>query len=161
MKKLFTPILMLVVAVLFPVSVYAEEGVMLTLTDGTQVGFTFSATPKVAMGSELTISTADGTSVSYAYSEVKTFCFGEVQVTAIEDATSSPTCAVSFKLEIDQVLVSGLSVGETVSVYNLAGQQLTAVRQVAEGAVLSVPLTHSGILIVRTGTGVSYKVLKK
>ena len=161
MKKNMTHILMLLVALLCFQSLHAEEGVILQLKDGSEVGFAFSTHPKVTLGCELMLSLPDGTSVSYDYSEVKRFSFGEVKVTDIQEALSAPACAVSFKLEAEQVLVSGLPIGETVCVYNIAGQQLTAVRQTAEGTVLSVPLTQSGILIVRTTTGVSYKVLKK
>lgn len=159
MKKHFTQIVMLLVAVFFALSAKAEEGVVLTLTDGTQVGFAFSARPKVAMGSELTL-TADGNSVSYNYSEVKSMTFGEVQLTDIKE-TATSTNPVNFKLQSDQLLVSGLPIGETVAVYNLSGQQLEVVRQTAEGAVLNLPLTQKGVLIVRTSTGVSYKVIVK
>lgn len=152
---------MLAAAVLMSTAVMAEDGVIVKLKDGGEVGFVFSSKPNVAPGEELTISTADGTVVSYDYAEVRSVSFGEVTVTGVDDVETSPSCDVVFRLLDGRLTVEGLSAGASVSVYTVGGQLLTTEKQTADGAALSVPLDARGVLIVRTSTGVSYKVMKK
>ena len=51
--------------------VRAEEGVILSLKDGTEVAFAFSSKPRLAMGEELTITAPDGTNVVYGKMDKK------------------------------------------------------------------------------------------
>jgi hypothetical protein len=68
---------------------------------------------------------------------------------------------VVFRLLDGKVVVEGLPAGESVSVYNISGQLLASKKQTATGVSLVLPLEGSGVLIVRTSTGVSYKVMVK
>lgn len=153
--------LLLAAAVLMSTVAMAEDGVIVKLKNGSEVGFVFSSKPNVTPGAELSITTSDGASVSYDYAEVRSVRFGDVTSTGIDDVTSSPVCDVVFRLLDGKVVVEGLPAGESVSVYNASGQLLASQKQTATGVSLTLPLEGSGVLIVRTSTGVSYKVMNK
>ena len=147
----------------FAVSIIAmaDDGVILKLKNGSEVGFVFTSKPKITPGAELSITTSNGASVSYDYAEVRSVAFGDVTSTGIDDVTASPACDVVFRLLDGKVVVEGLPAGESVSVYNISGQLLASQKQTATGVSLALPLEGSGVLIVRTSTGVSYKVMVK
>lgn len=153
--------LLLAAAVLMSTVAMAEDGVIVKLKNGSEVGFVFTSKPKITPGAELSITTSDGASVSYDYAEVRSVRFGDVTSTGIDDVTSSPVCDVVFRLLDGKVVVEGLPAGESVSVYNVGGQLLASQKQTATGVSLTLPLEGSGVLIVRTSTGVSYKVINK
>lgn len=137
--------------------VRAEEGVILSLKDGTEVAFAFSSKPRLAMGEELTIAAPGGIKVAYA--EVRNIRFGEVTTTGIDSGTETKnTPDVTFRISGGQLHVFGLPQGECVSVYDLAGRRLAMQKQTTDGSTLSVPLNATGVLVVRTSTGISYRV---
>lgn len=162
MKHLITCVrsILLLIAVTVSVAVRAEEGVILHLKDGNEVSFVFSSRPKLMMGTELQISTIDGYQVSYDYLLVSRVSFGEATATGVEEV-STVKSKVVFSLSEDKVLVEGLKVGESASVYNLAGQLLISVKQTLPSGPLTLPLTEKGVLIVRMSTGVNYKLMSK
>lgn len=139
----------------------ADDGVILKLKNGNEVGFVFSSKPRIITGTELSITTADGSSISYDYSEVRSVTFGDVSSTDIEDITASPSCDIVFRMIDGKVIVEGLSAGESVNLYNIGSQLLASLKQSANGGILTLPLESSGVFIIRTSTGVSYKMLKK
>ena len=137
----------------------AEEGVILSLKDGTEVAFAFSSKPCLAMGEELAISTPDGMYVVYSYADVRNFRFGEFTTTGMDSAHGTKnTPDVTFRISGGQLHVFGLLQGESVSVYDLAGRRLAMQKQTTDGSTLSVPLNATGVLVVRTSTGISYRV---
>lgn len=137
----------------------AEEGVILSLKDGTEVAFAFSSKPRLAMGDELTISTPDGMYVVYSYADVRNFRFGEFTTTGIDSAHGTKnTPDVTFRISGGQLHVFGLLQGESVSVYDLAGGRVAMQKQTTDGSTLSVPLNATGVLVVRTSTGISYRI---
>ena len=128
----------------------AEEGVILSLKDGTEVAFAFSSKPRLAMGEELAISTPDGMYVVYSYADVRNFRFGEFTTTGIDSAHGTKnTPDVTFRISGGQLHVFGLLQGESVSVYDLAGRRLAMQKQTTDA---------TGVLVVRTSTGISYRV---
>ncbi len=138
----------------------AEEGVLLSLKDGTEVAFAFSSKPRLAMGGELTITVPDGTNVVYAYADVKNVRFGEFVTTDIDSASGTEnTPDVTFRISGGQLHVFGLPQGESVSVYDLAGRRVAMQKQTTDGCTLSIPLTATGVLVVRTTTGISYRMV--
>jgi hypothetical protein len=154
---------MLALVAVFAVSVgaMADDGVILKLKNGSEVGFVFTSKPKIKPGIELSITTAEGTSVSYDYAKVCSVTFGDVASTGIDDVTDSPACDVVFRLLDGKVVVEGLPAGESVSVYNVGGQLLVSKKQTIKGTSLTLALDANGVLIIRTSTGVNYKVMNK
>lgn len=137
----------------------AEEGVILSLKDGTEVTFVFSSKPRLAMGEELTITAPDGTNVVYAYTDVRNVRFGEFSTTGIDSAPGTDnTPDVTFRISDGLLLVFALPHGESVSVYDLGGRRVAMQKQATDGGTLSIPLNATGVLVVRTSTGISYRV---
>ena len=135
----------------------AEEGVILTLKDGTEVAFAFSSKPRLAMGEELTIAATDGIKVAYA--DVKNIRFGEVATTCIDSApVTENTPDVTFRISGGQLHVFGLPQDKSVSVYDIAGRRVAMQKQTAEGSTLSITLNATGVFVVCTSTGISYRV---
>lgn len=138
----------------------AEEGVILSLKDGTEVAFAFSSKPRLAMGGELTITAPDGTNVVYAYADVRNVRFGEFSTTGIGSAPGTEnTPDVTFRISDGLLQVFGLPHGESVSVYDLGGRRVAMQKQTTDGCTLSIPLNVSGVLVVHTSTGISYRML--
>ena len=138
----------------------AEEGVILSLKDGTEVAFAFSSKPRLAMGEELTITAPDGTNVVYAFADVRNVRFGEFTITGIDSAPGTEnTPDVTFRISGGQLHVFGLPKGESVSVYDLAGRRVAMQKQTTDGSTLSISLNATGVLVVRTSTGISYRIV--
>ena len=151
--------LFLFVAIVMGVVVKAEEGVILKLKNGTEVGFVFALKPRIVTASELSIITTDGTSINYDYSQIRNVSFGDVNLTDINEIS---TCnKVAFRLYNGQLNVEGLRIGESVTVYNIRGETIITVKQSVQGVALDVPLMEKGVLIVRTSSGISYKLMNK
>lgn len=162
-KHLFQPFartgLMAVLLLSCVLGARAEEGVILSLKDGTEVAFAFSSKPRLAMGEELTITAPDGTNVVYAYADVRNVRFGEFSGTGIDSAPGTEnTPNITSRIIGGQLHVFGLPQGESVSVYDLAGRRVAMQKQTTDGSTLSIPLNATGVLVVRTTTGISYRV---
>lgn len=137
----------------------ADEGVILSLKDGREIAFAFSAKPRLAIGEELRISATDGTCVSYNYADVRHVRYGEIADAGIEkvEHTGSSSDAV-FRFNDGQLQVFGLPAGESVSVYDLNGHHVAMQKQAKDGTVLCITLNSRGVLVIRTSNGISYKV---
>ena len=137
----------------------AEEGVILSLKDGTEVAFAFSTKPRLAMGEELTITAPDGTNVVYAFADVRNVRYGEFSSTGIDSIPGTENMPdVTFRISGGQLHVFGLPQGESASVYDLGGRRVAMQKQTTDGSALSIPLNATGVLVVRTSTGISYRV---
>ena len=142
-------------------ALHADDGVLLLLTSGREVGFTFSSRPQVVPGQDLVIRSADGVEVSYAYGDVQRLFWGDVAATSVDSPIAENAAGrVQFRVSPSELLVDGLSVSESVYLYRADGQLVCTHRQEAEGATLRIPLSDGGLYLVRTSMGVSYKVLK-
>lgn len=135
----------------------AEDGVILTLKSGEELGFVFSGRPTITVKDELLITMTDGTRVSYAFDAVRNVRFGAIDPTGIGETSGSQD--VVFRFSDGVLRVYGLPVGESVAVYSVNGQRQVSRSQESEGEVLTIPLSAKGVLVVRTSTGVSYKIM--
>lgn len=140
----------------------AEEGVTLRLKSGQEVSFVFTSKPCIATSDvELVITTADGQKLSYDYAEVRNISFGEYASTGITETTAQQSAEVTFKVNAGVLSVFNLPVGESVSICTLNGNRIVMQKQNVDGAILNLPLKASGVLVVRTSTGISYKILNQ
>lgn len=135
----------------------AEDGVILTLKFGEELGFVFSSKPTIMVKDELLITMADGTKISYAFDAVRNVRFGAIDPTGVEETPGSQD--VVFRFSGGVLSVYGLPVGESVVVYSVNGQRQVSRSQESEEEVLTIPLSAKGVLVVRTSTGVSYKIM--
>lgn len=145
----------------FPASLFAENGMMLELTNGQTVGFAFKDKPKITVGPTLVIESGDGTQVEYAYSDVRKFYWGDASSATGIGRTLSPSKGnVVFHTTSDGISVEGLQKGVRVSVCTLDGRQVvSAVSSSDEGRVV-LPLDGKKLFVVRTSNGISYKIMK-
>lgn len=143
----------------------ADQGVLLLLTDGSSVGFTFSQKPKMIVGSdELQLLASTGDEIAYPYSRVKRTYFGDITTTGINRVTAGKTTpSVLFKSTADGIEVEGLKAGERVTVYGIDGTTVASATAANDGGTvyLQIPFRSRAVYIVRTTGGISYKFLKK
>ena len=159
-RVLMRSMLLCLLALCGGTAVHADDGVVLLLTSGREVGFAFGSRPQVVPGNELVIRCADGVEVSYAYDEVRRLFWGDVVATSVDSSIAEDAAGrVQFLVSAGELSVDGLPVAECVYLYRADGHLVGAHRQDVEGTTLRIPLSDSGLYIVRTSTGLSYKVL--
>ena len=142
-------------------SLFAEDGIILQLKSGKEVGFMFMSKPKVIPGEELVITADCGTSVVFNYDEISRILFGDVATTGIERMQSSSSCEVMLSLFDGKLSIERLAIGESVSIFNLSGQMIATAKQTTDGSPLLIPLSARGIFVVCISTGVSCKIINK
>lgn len=142
----------------------AEEvmpGITLCMRAGNKVSFTFSQRPQLSLkDTELVITTEEGGLVTYATDAVQRIVFEDEVVSAVHAATVKGD--VSFALKQNNVYASGLSVGERIDVVGIDGKLQQSVVATSDGvAVVSLSSLPTGVYVVRTQGGVSFKFVKQ
>lgn len=142
-------------------SSWGESGMVLLLKDGSTAGFLFSEKPTVVTStSVLTMRTANGYSVEYAYDKVRRIYFSDnVNSTGIKVLETGSNANVTFRLTPTGIEIMGLEKGNSAAVYTIDGRLVAKGK--AEGGKTSLAIPQGGkAYIVRTSTGVSYKLVK-
>lgn len=142
-----------------------EPGVTFLFKDGKKASFLFSTKPELKVGaSELTLTATDvATPLSYTITDVEKFYFESNLVTAISGAKAAADGSHPvFSCSGGAVTVSGLKAGESVSVYNIGGIKVCGAIAGSDGcASVDISGAASGVYVISTGSGVSFKLLKK
>ncbi len=141
----------------------ANPGVTFLLANGKKASFAFSVKPVISVASEgITVSAQEQSDVSYLFSEVDRFYFEDDIVTAVKGVKEEAAASLVFSNDNGGVSVSGLVAGEQVSVYSLNGNKVNGVKADHAGhARVDVNHVPAGVYVVSTGSGVSFKLLKK
>lgn len=161
MKKAFA---MLCLAFAFCSSVFAEgPGVTFLLRDGKKVSFAFAEKPVLALNeSDLAIRVGGIQRVSYAYTDVQRVLIDNDVVSEVDDAVVSKTQHAVFTLSDNSLSISGLTTNEQIAIYTSDGKLVINGQTDAEGkASITLSSLHQGIYVVRTQSGISYKLFKK
>ena len=162
MKKTFA---MLLALFAFSLSVFAgSPGVTFLLRSGQKVSFTFAEKPVVAFNAaNLSVSVRGVERVSYAYADVQRVVVEDDVVSAINNVVAnSHNPHAIFNLSANKLEVSGLAAGESLSLYATDGKLVFCEKANAEGiAVITLSSLQQGIYVVRTQSGISYKLFKK
>ena len=162
MKKFFT---MLGALFAFSLSVFAGgPGVTFLLRNGKKVSFAFAEKPVIALSdANLSVSVRGVQRVSYAYADVQRVVVESDVVNAINDVVSdSKSQHVVFTLSAGTLDVAGLAAGEQLALYATDGKLVLSQKANAEGkAAVSLAGLQQGIYVVRTQSGISYKLFKK
>lgn len=149
---------------LLPVAASAEDGIIVQMNDGTEVGFAFSKSPTIVTSDSVQIETSEAT-VKYPYANVQKVYWGEVKepTSAIGKLEQGAAKRIVFRITADGIEASGLQAGEHVSLYGIDGAQMASGAADNDGGsvLLQLPTGQRGVYIVRTGSGVSYKFIKK
>ena len=162
MKKFFA---MLGALFAFSLSVFAgNPGVTFQLRNGQKVSFAFAEKPVIALSdANLSVSVRGVERVSYAYADVQRVVVESDVVNAINDVVGdSKSQHVVFNLSAGTLVVDGLSANEQISIYATDGKLALSEKVNAEGkASVSLSSLQQGIYVVRTQSGISYKLFKK
>lgn len=162
MKKTFSLLLALFA---FSLSVFAgNPGVTFLLRSGQKVSFSFAEKPVVALNDDyLSVSVGGVERVSYAYAEVQRVVVVDDIVSAIDNVVANDKSQhVVFSLSANVLNVSGLAANESMALYATDGKLMLSEKANAEGkAAMNLSSLQQGIYVVRTQSGISYKLFKK
>ena len=162
MKKTFT---MLLALFAFSLSVFAgNPGVTFLLRSGQKVSFSFAEKPVVALSDEyLSVSVGGVERVSYAYADVQRVVVVDDVVSAINNVMANDKSQhVVFSFSASTLNVSGLAANESIALYATDGKLMLREKADAHGkAAMNLSSLQQGIYIVRTQSGISYKLFKK
>ena len=142
----------------------ATPGVTFLFSNGTKASFAFANKPVIAVTSDgLTVSATGASKVSFSFADVQKFYFEDDIVTDIQQVESSASANQPVFSYVDGVVtVSGMVAGERLSVVTLDGSQVSATKADNEGnARIDLGSAPAGVYVVSTGSGVSFKLLKK
>lgn len=162
MKKSFT---LLGAFLALSLSVFAgNPGVTFLLHSGQKVSFTFTEKPVVAFSeTNLAVSVRGAERVSYAYADVARIMMEDDVVSAVGNVVANDKSQhVVFNLSANTLSVTGLPAGNQLSLYAIDGKLQLSMQANAEGsAIVNLPALPQGVYVVRTQSGISYKLFKK
>lgn len=136
-----------------------EPGVKLLLRSGQQLSFSFKQKPVVkTTPQELTLSAEGKVWVSCPYADVLRMEMSDDVETGIAPAIDTKRASVLVNISTDAIVISGLSVGEAVTVCTIDGMATVRTAADTDGRVsVSRSALAHGIYIITTGSGISYK----
>ena len=162
MKKTFSLLLALFA---FSLSVFAgNPGVTFLLRSGQKVSFSFAEKPVVALSDDyLSVSVRGVERVIYAYADVQCVVVVDDVVSAIDNVVANDKSQhVVFAVSANALNVSGLAANESIALYATDGKLMLSEKANAEGkAAMNLSSLQQGIYVVRTQSGISYKLFKK
>ena len=141
-----------------------EPGVTFLFANGQKASFTFASKPEIEVGADrLTLSSLKSSSVSYIFANVQKFYFeDDVVDTGIQEVKAGSATHPVFSCNNGVIAVSGLKAAEHVNVFSIGGSKIGEAKADNAGCA-SVDLSGAakGVYVVSTGSGVSFKLLKK
>ena len=161
MKKLKYLIIVVMLAIAATAMAETQPGIILRLKDGSTVGFTLESKPKILPYSSSLRIVTDKTTVSYSYSKIASIYSGNVDGGGVESPTIDKKADVLFTIIDNSVEVSGLEAGETVTAYTPDGRNVYTARANTDNEILRMAIPSSGVYIIRTSGGVSFKFITK
>ena len=101
--------------------------------------------------------------VSYAYAEVQRVVVVDDVVSAINNVVANDKSQhVVFSFSASTLNVSDLAANESIALYTIDGKLMLRERADADGkAAMNLSSLQQGIYVVRTQSGISYKLFKK
>ena len=104
-----------------------------------------------------------GERVSYAYADVQRMVVVDDVVSAIDNVLANDKSQhIVFSVSANALNVSGLAVGERFSLNAIDGKLMLSEKADADGkAAMNLSSLQQGIYVVRTQSGISYKLFKK
>jgi hypothetical protein len=142
----------------------ATPGVTFLFSNGTKASFAFANKPVIAVTTDgLTVSATGASEVSYSFADVQKFYFEDDIATAIGQVKNDVSAQRPVFAYVDGVVtVSGMTAGERLAVVTINGSQVSATKADNEGnARVDLGSAPAGVYVVSTGSGVSFKLLKK
>ena len=142
----------------------ATPGVTFLFSNGQKATFAFASKPEIVVTSDgLTVTSSTSSAVSYSFADVQKFYFDDGvtdDIQQVEGVASAPHPVFNYTDGV--VTVSGMSAGERLDVVALSGSKVNTTKADARGnASINLGSAPTGVYIVSTSNGVSFKLLKK
>ena len=168
-KRFFKPwipqkIILLSLAFLYMNAMAGEPGVTFLFSNGQKASFAFVSKPEIVVGNDgITVSYSNSNPVSYTFADVQKFYFEDDIETGIQQVECSASANQPVFSYVDGVVVvRGMAAGERLAVVTINGSQVSATKADTEGnARIDLASAPVGVYVVSTGSGVSFKLLKK
>ena len=143
----------------------ATPGLTFLFSDGKTISFAFENEPKITMTSTgVTVTTNDDELVplSYTFDNITRYYFEDDVKGTTSSVGSVKAQRPVFSYADGIVSVNGLAKGERVALVSVNGATVASDKASADGSArLDVRSAQSGVYILTTGSGVSFKLLKK
>ena len=142
----------------------ATPGLTFLFANGQKASFAFASKPQIEVTADgLSVSSAGTAAVSYQFDDVERFYFEDDIVQAgISSAEVVPARRPVFGCLGSVVTASGLGAGERFSVADLGGRNVSTAKAGADGtARVDLSDFPAGVYVISTGSGVSFKIVKK
>ena len=156
MKKRIFSLMAMAVLLMFPLTMNAEDGMVLTIAenDGTTHKFALSESPVITYSGGNIIITCGSQVVTTSMQGVSSCTFATETIdTGIDDIRSSESVESQPAFYIRNSRISGLKSGSEVAVYSLDGKVLMRSHADSDGnASLNLQSATSGIYIIKTPT---------
>ena len=138
-------------------------GLTILFKNQTKVSFAFASKPEIAIATDgITVTSTASDAVSYTFDEVQRFYFEDDLETGIQEVNAESAACPVFSYKNGEITVSGLNAAEQVSVFTVGGSKIDEAKADNAGcASLDISGADSGVYVVSTGGGVSFKLLKK
>lgn len=143
----------------------ATPGVTFLFSNGEKASFAFASKPIIEVTADgLIVSSTSAAAVVYQFADVQKFYFEddvvETGISQVDGAESAQR--PMFKYADGVVSVSGLLAGSNLVVSSVNGSLLKAAKADCGGnASVDLSGQPAGVYVVSTGSGVSFKLLKK
>ena len=159
-KTLLFTLLMAVASVCMAES---TPGLTILFKNQAKVSFAFASKPEIAVTTDCIIVTSTTSdAVIYTFDEVLRFYFVDNIETGIREVTAESVASPVFSYKNGVITVIGLKTAEQVSVYSVGGSKVGEGKADNTGrAHVDISGADSGIYVVSTGGGISFKLLKK
>lgn len=124
---------------------------------GEKITYYLKDNPVASYSGEELVLKANEVTVCYPLSELHKFTLG-TEATSVEDVE---TVDGKIQLEGESLNLSGFRTGETVAIFNINGQRISASRIDADGCTdFSLQNLTKGIYVIRIGS-LTHKIIKK
>lgn len=140
-----------------------EQGVTFLFRNGTKASFAFSAKPCLAMTADGISVTAEGESTAtFLFSDVQRYYFEDISLTSIKAVKDQSASSPVFRYANGTVTVQGMKPGERVSVATVSGALVSTAHADDQGTTqIDLSASPKGMYVIGTGSGVSYKIVKR
>lgn len=141
-----------------------NSGVIFLLRSGKKVSFTFAEKPVITLSdTNLSVSVCGVECVNYSYADVQSVVVADDVVSAVDNVVGNDKSQhVVFSYSASTLNVSGLPANESIALYTIDGKLMLRERADADGkAAMNLSSLQQGIYVVRTQSGISYKLFKK
>ncbi len=139
------------------------SGLTILFKNQTKVSFTFASKPEIAIATDgITVTSTASDAVSYTFDEVQKFYFEDNLETGIREVNAESAASPVFSYKDGAITVSGLKAAEHVCVFSVGASKVGEAKADNAGcASVDLGSAPTGIYVVSTGSGVSFKLLKE